>query len=171
MNTEVERRGPGRPPRREDLRENDSLARAEARVREIRGSGVDISDNRDRFAAPPPPDGWDYQWKRRTVYGMEDPAYQVEVQRQGWEPVPLSRHPEMMPHGWNGSTIELDGMTLMERPLVLTQEARRREREAAVGSVRAKEMQLGLAPSGQFAREARAQRLNKGYEPIPADEE
>ena len=75
----------------------------------------------DKFWAPPPPDGWDYQWKRRSVYNQEDPAYQVELARQGWEAVPLSRHSEMMPRGWSGQTIEVEGMTLMERPADLHQ--------------------------------------------------
>lgn len=40
----------------------DSRARAEARIREIRGN-PDLANGteRDKYWAPPPPDGWDYQ--------------------------------------------------------------------------------------------------------------
>ena len=85
-----------------------SLARAEARIREIRGNMPAGGQNRDKFWAPPPPEGFDYQFKMKTVMGEEFYSYQVELARNGWEAVPLSRHPEMMPAGWTGETIEIE---------------------------------------------------------------
>ena len=148
-----------------------SKARAEARLREIRASGVDLSEARDKFYAPPPPDSWSYEWKVKTVMGQEDPTQQVELVRAGWEPVPLSRHPEMMPPGWKGATIEVGGLVLMERPLVLTQEAQMRDRRAAREAIATKEAQMRSGrPSDLGPREVH--RFNKSREamPIPRDE-
>jgi hypothetical protein len=142
-----------------------SLTRAEARIREIRGTMPDGGETRDKFWAPSPPDGFDYQWKRKSVYNQEDPAYQVELTRQGWEPVPLSRHSEMMPKGWNAQTIEVEGMTLMERPMIFTNEARMREDRAAREAVMTKEAQLRSSRKGDLGnREVLA--FNKSREAI-----
>jgi hypothetical protein len=143
--------------------------RLEERIREIRGSGfVTDEDFQDRFACPPPPDGWDYQWKRWTVYEKEDPAYQVQLAKQGWTPVPLSRHPQMMPTGWAGDNIRVEGLLLMERPAIFTEEARAHERRIAREVVRNKEQQLGLAPSGTFERNAK---VSKRYEALDIEKE
>jgi len=142
-----------------------SLARAEARLREIRKGMPEGGDNRDKFWAPSPPDGFDYQWRRRTIYNQEDPSYQVELIRQGWEPVPLSRHPEMMPRGWKGETIEVEGQVLMERPMVLTQEARLRENRAAREAVLTKEAQLRATRKGDLG-ERRVTDFSKSREAI-----
>jgi hypothetical protein len=170
----IEKRGPGRPPRglirsEGEPRDTETEDRLLARIREIRSNGVDLSETRDKFWAPPPPDGWDYQWKMRTVMGMEYPERIREQHEQGWTPVPLSRHPEMMPPGWTGATIERDGQALMERPMIFTEEARAREGRDARMNIRSKEEQLGSARSGHFDRDAR---VKKGYEPIavPDDE-
>lgn len=157
---------------RQAMREEDPRMRAAARAEEIRKhrQGQNL-DELDRFKIETHiiPEGWTYEWKRRTLFGKEDPAYQVELSRQGWEPVPLTRHPEMMPQGWENDTIERDGMILMERPSELTSEARDVELRRAKNQVRAKEQQLGSAPDGQFGRDHQQVRpsIKKGYEPMP----
>ena len=148
-----------------------SLARAEARAREIRGNMPEGGSNRDKYWAPPPPPGFDYQWKMRTVLGEEFYSYQVELARNGWEPVPLKRHPELMPNGWSGETIEVDGLVLMERPKIFTDEAREQEARAAREAVLTKEAQLRDGRAGDLgAREVH--RFSKSRSPIavPADE-
>lgn len=175
---EIIKRGPGRPPKEGYSMSSTasadpkaaSLARAEARLREIRGNMPEGGDNRDRFYAPPPPPGFDYQWKRKTIYNQEDPAYQVELIRNGWEPVPLSRHPEMMPKGWTGQTIEIDGQCLMERPKVLTDEARLREDRAAREAVLTKEAQLRATRDGDLGRRE-VQRFSKSRSAIQIPDE
>ena len=144
--------------------------RAKKRLLEIREGMPDGGENRDKFWAPLPPSGWDYQWKRKLIYGMEDPSYQVELARNGWDPVPLSRHPEMMPKGWTGTTIEVDGQVLMERPMVLTQEARLRESRAARESVLTKEAQLRDTRKGDLGkREVNAFSKSREAIAIPDD--
>ena len=161
-----------RPPLRPEMRD-DPLARARARAAQIRenlgGAGLDEGDDRFRVRQDTVPEGWMYEWKRRTVFNQPDPAYEVELSRKGWEPVPASRHPEMMPVGKNYNTIERDGMILMERPRELTDEARDVELRKARAQVRQKEQQLSTAPDGTMTRDHAKVRPNisKGYEPIP----
>ena len=129
-----------------------------------------MDEGSDEFAAPPAPPGWAYEWKRKTVLGQEDPAYQVHLARMGWEPVPTARHPEMMPGQGSYPTIERKGMMLMMRPEVISEEARAIELRKARSQVRAKEEQLSGTPEGGLGHRDHPQarpRINKGYEPIP----
>lgn len=155
--------GPGRP-NREEADRRAHLKRAQDRVREIRGSGNDLDEYRDRLWAPEAPDGWSYEWKVKTVLGKADPHADMELNRQGWEPVPLSRHPEMMPPGWSGEYIEQGGLVLHERPAELTEESKARARHEATSIVRNKEQQLGIAPKGTFNRGGDG--IRKSYQPI-----
>jgi hypothetical protein len=168
---ETVRRGPGRPPKEAAVDgKTASLARAEARLREIRANMPENADVNDRYRAPAAPAGFTYEWKRRTIYNQEDPAYQVELMRQGWEAVPLDRHPEMMPHGWSGNTIEIDGLVLMERPTVLVEECRAREAREARLSVKTKEAQLSNTRPGDLGQRE-VQRFSKTREPIMIGDE
>lgn len=157
-----------RPPMRPSMREDDPRAAAARRAAEIRGHLGTMDEGTDEFAAPPAPDGWTYEWKRKTVLGQEDPAYQVHLARMGWEPVPTVRHPEMMPGMGAHPNIERKGMTLMQRPSVISEEARSVELRKARNQVRAKEAQLNAAPEGQFERDDPRVRpsIKKGYSPI-----
>lgn len=164
---------------REDMRasqrEEDPRARAERRAAEIRKHlKGDTSDGADRFYVDPHivPDGWSYEWKRKTIWGKEDPAHEVELARQGWEVVPASRHPQMMPKG-NWQTIERDGMILMERPKVLTEDVHKDNLRKARLQVKAKEAQLNQAPDGTFDRDDPRVKpsIKKSFEAMPIKDE
>ena len=164
-----------REEKRAAPREDDPRARAERRAAEIRQHlKGDSSEGVDRFYIDPSviPDGWSYEWKRKTIWGKEDPAHEVELARKGWEPVPATRHPEMMPKG-NWQTIERDGMILMERPKVLTDDAHNSNLRNARLQVRAKEAQLNQAPDGTFERDDPRVRpsIKKSYAAMPISEE
>jgi len=169
-------KSPARPSVREAIRDEDPRERAARRAEQIRNQrgGLD-SDGIDEFFVDPAivPDGWSYEWKRHTFLGKEDPSYAVQVARGGWEPVPASRHPEMMPAG-NYTIIERKGQILMERPLTLTNEARDIELRRARNQVRAKEAQLSATPDGTMTREHERVRpsVKKSFTPmeIPADQ-
>lgn len=126
-------RGPGRPPNVAKLSNaDDPRARAAARAAEIRASREGREDDGvDEFKAPPAPDGWEYQWKRKSTFQKEDRAHLNALKRSGWEEVPASRHPDFMSVGMTGSNIEYKEMVLMEAPLELVQEARGREYRTA----------------------------------------
>ena len=154
---------------------DDPRTRAAKRAAELRSHNGALEEGEDKFFIPLNviPDGWSYEWKRHTLLGKEDPSYDVSVARKGWEAVPRTRHPEMMPSNHQGLTIERDGMILMERPKEITDEAKARELRAARVQVRDKEVQLGAAPSGQFERDAHPQtrpNIKKSYESIPIPE-
>lgn len=148
-----------------------SLARAEARLREIRESLPEGGALRDKFWAPQAPAGWTYEWKVRTVMNEEQSSYIVELSRNGWEAVPLNRYPDMMPAGWKGETIEVEGLVLMERPSVLTEEDRAAEVRAAREAVATKEAQLRDGRAGDLGKRE-VQRFSKSRSPIaiPGDE-
>lgn len=141
---------------------------AAKRAAEIMGHISNMVPGNDEFVAPPPPVGWSYEWKRFTTFNQEDPSYQTQLAQTGWEPVPLSRHPEMMPAGHKGNVILRKGNMLMQRPAVITQRFKDMELRAARQQVRAKEEQLGATPPGTLTRDhAKAQpKINKSYEPI-----
>lgn len=158
-------RAPMRPP----MREEDPRAAAARRAAEIRGHIGNMDEGPDKFLTPQAPPGWEYEWKRQTLLGQEDPAYQVQLARMGWDPVPTQRHPEMMPSKGSHTTIERDGMMLMQRPSVISQEARDADLRRARNQVRVKEQQLNAAPDGTMTRDHASVRpqISKGFEPIP----
>lgn len=159
-----------RPPMRPEMRAEDPRSRAAARAKELRDHLGSLDEGTDEFYFDPNnvPDGWSYEWKTRLVLGQENPAQQVALRRTGWEAVPVSRHPEMMPNGAVGH-IERKGMVLMERPKEITDEVRNLDYRNARNQVRSKEQQLNSAPDGQFGRDhSQAQpKISKSYEPIP----
>lgn len=169
-------KGMARKDQRPDIKDEDPRARAERRAAQIKANRGDYDpDSIDEFYIDPAiiPDGWSYEWKRHTLLGKEDPSYQISLARGGWEPVPASRHPEMMPTGKTFAIIERKGMILMERPASLTKEARDVELRRAKGQVRAKEAQLGATPDGTMTRDDPRVRPNvkRSFEPIPIPED
>ncbi len=82
----------------------------------------------DKFHVDPRqiPDGWDYQWNTVSVLGSTQEARSVSLQMQanGWTPVPAERHPGVWtPVGYTGEIV-VDGNRLEERPKILSEEAR-----------------------------------------------
>jgi len=153
--------------------EEDPRDRAARRAAEIRNHLGSIDEGVDEFMLPEAPAGWSYEWKRKLLLGAEDPSYQVHLTRLGWEPVPVSRHPEMMPQGGSYNTIERKGMILMERPTELVEEARDIEKRRAINQVRSKEAQLAGTPEGTMTRDHAKVRptVKKGYEAMPIPKE
>ena len=167
-----------RPEVRADIREESPAERAAKRTAEIRAhrQGLDM-ENTDQYHIDPNivPQGWSYEWKRKTIYNQEDPSYQIRLADAGWTPVPATRdarHKAMMPTG-HYVTIERDGMILMERPKELTDEAKAIELRRARNQVRSNEQQLSNTPDGTMTREdARVRpQVKKSYEAMPIPNE
>lgn len=161
-------------PIRPTMREESPAERAAKRAAAIRQHIAGDEEGSDEFYVPHHyvPDGWTYEWKRFTVYNQEDPAYQVQLAREGWEAVPASRHPDMMPSG-DHPYISRKGLILMERPKEITDEVRAMDLRRARAQVQMKEQQLNSAPDGQFSRSGHSElrpKLNKSYAPIPVPE-
>lgn len=163
-------------PERPAMREDDPRARARQRAEELRGhAGGDMSEGPDALYVDPSsiPDGWTYEWKMHTVYGAENPSYQIDLQRRGWTPVPAARHPEMMPLGSTHQFILRDGLMLMECPTEIVQDRRNDELRKARQQVRYKEQQLAGTPDGTMTRDHERVRpkIKKSYEAMPIPEE
>lgn len=90
------------------------------------------------------PPGWDYQWNVYTVAGMPSDKDRLGMIENGWRPVPAERHAGLfMPADYKGPIIR-DGLILDERPLALSEEARRDDNRRAVAQVSDKNRELGL---------------------------
>jgi len=166
---------PERPPMREEpraeMRGLSSRELAEQRAKQIMDND-DGATGTDEFYFDLRiiPDGWSYEWKRRTVAGAEDPAYQIQLAKAGWTAVPAKRHPELMPSTGHWEVIERKGQILMERPKIVTDRARMLANMDALNQVRMKEQQLSATPPGTFERGTDprvATRVGKSYEPMP----
>jgi len=164
---------PAAPPRPDPIttREEDPRTRAARRALELQAHGAGDTDEVDKFFIDPKiiPEGWSYEWKTFTVLGAENPGYQVNLARQGWEAVPARRHPEMMPMNHKGNTIEREGQILMERPAVITDAAKARDLRRAREQVNQKEAQLAGAPVGTFDRDNKGTpmaNIKRSYEPM-----
>lgn len=168
-----------RPIERDPIREEARTPiRTSGRVEAIGRDGKPVSRKRpgggaDQFYIPGHiiPEGWSYEWKRATVFGQVDRAHQIHLGENGWTPVPASRHDGMfMPPGDKGA-IERDGLVLMERPVVLTEEAREEDRQAArnliIGQADEFDMKLPRGFDQGHGKAARQQK--KSYHESPAE--
>lgn len=164
-----------RPSMRADVREEDSASRAARRAAELRGHLGDIDQGNDEFYVDVSsiPDGWTYEWKRKSILGAEDTSHTISLARMGWEVVPASRHPEMMPAHFSGNTIERKGLILMERPTEIVEEIRQLLHKEARKQVRDKEAQLSGTPDGTLTRDHEQVRpkIKKGWEALPVAKE
>lgn len=166
-----------RPPMRVNPKAEDPRERARRRAEQIREHLGELDEGTDEFFIPSQiiPDGWTYEWKRHTIYNQEDPAYTVQLAREGWEVVPVDRcpsHRAMMPATWTKNSIERKGMVLMERPIDITEEMRSIELRRARQQVRVKEQQLSATPDGTLSRDDPrvAPKIKKGYSPVEIPE-
>lgn len=74
--------------------------------------------------------GWSYQWNRVSVHGWEDRSEQIKMQDNGWRIVPASRFG--LDREEDGDYIRRNGLVLMERPQILTDEANHEEHTKAM---------------------------------------
>lgn len=94
------------------------------------------------------PPGWTYEWKRKTIAGMEDVDHINSLGENGWTSVPAERHTGTAGKSRTGEIVR-DGLMLMERPVELTNEARAEERAAARAQIQAQNDQYrGNMPRG-----------------------
>ena len=99
------------------------------------------------------PEGSSYEWKRFSNVGQEDPFYIAQMRQQGWEPVDPRKHPNWVPPGYKDPYIIKGGQILMERPIELTQEARREQRQLAKTQMIEAEQRLGMTPKDTMTRQ------------------
>ena len=88
-------------------------------------------------------DGFELEWKRYNVYGMDQPSYIAGMLANGWRPVCASRLPGYFSNESEGAII-YEGQILMERPTELCEEARRDEARKAAAQVQVKHQSWGV---------------------------
>ena len=118
----------------------------------------------DPFAVPDElrDSSYDLQWCRVSVHGQEDVPHQVELQEQGWRFVQADSdrwRGKMMPSGYKGM-IYREGLALMERPMVLTEEARREASQKVKVQSTAQRQQFGMALPQGFSADTPNARAN-----------
>lgn len=135
----VKEKGLARAPMRQSIRDDVPTDRAVAYRRDGTPVWRHRASSENRLYVDPSiiPEGWTWEWKRHTVYNAPDPTYQAALQRDGWEPVLAENYPGVfMPVDYKGPII-IDGLMLMERASILTEEARieeKRKADAAIGA-------------------------------------
>ena len=134
----------------------DSVRAAELRAREILDAldgDVGGASELD-IPATLAPAGWEYQLKAASIAGMENRHHLLAMKRAGWTPVPASRHPHLMPAGYEGA-IEIKGLLLMEKPKILTDRSREIEERDARAQLRNSEERLMDTPANTGPRDVR----------------
>lgn len=88
--------------------------------------------------------GWDYQWCAVSVMGNQEILLDQNLMmaENGWRPVPCDRWPgRFMPAGHKGNIVR-GGQMLMERPMALSDQAKREEYQKAAGQMRDRDQAL-----------------------------
>lgn len=115
----------------------------------------------NQFDHPPAPEGWSWEWKAETVLGQPNTAHMAEMRRAGWEPVLYENWPGMFAPVTDADTglptkgpVRRLNMMLMERQMVLTQEARAEEKRKADDRVRVSRQQYVAGPDTKGSQTA-----------------
>lgn len=146
--------------------------RTEQRTRQRGRSRQAVST--DRFWVDPAkiPEDMSYEFKRHSYGGKEDPQHIALMLRNGFEPVPAKRHPELVGEKYAAENPEaaiiMDGQMLMERPKELREEADEEYKEVADTQVSDHVRRLKLTPDGQHER--RVQSVSKKHDIRVRDE-
>ena len=150
------RRGPGRPRNAEATRPPQREAQRAGRTATGR---VQISDDVFWFDETKKPEGVAYQWNVVSVLGNEEISRRglSSFMRNGWTPVPASRHPELGSYGKAGPDdhIIVGGQMLMERPIEMTEEAETEDYDKAIGQVTNQYKRLELDDASMLPRKRR----------------
>ncbi len=143
----------------------DHEERARQRLEELRplmeNQSADVYV--DKFYAEAPP-GWDYNWKKWSVYGQESPQYMAEMMRNGWSPVPASRVRHLLYAEYDQENTVLEGLILMERPKALSDHRKMVNEREAVLQVHAKEESaIRESPDGTAPRPQKFENWRPGF--------
>lgn len=108
--------------------------------------------------------GWDYQWIRISTHGQEDVENQVQMQENGWRPISADRSSwegRFMPKGYKGH-IHNKGLMLVERPMILTEEAKAEDKRKVREQTKHQREQFGMALPDGFTSATDKARANTG---------
>lgn len=151
-----------------DRRDEDSRDRAERVAAELRAHRREKPVGVDDFdVSHLAPEGWEYQWHTWSIYEARQNRNMMDSEARGWQPVPKSRHPELMPKDTTLDVIIDKGCILMEIPKEIADEYRRDLLKDARNQVRWKEESIAGTPEGTLPRSEDPRtrpKINKSYE-------
>lgn len=153
------RRGRGRPRQPNPVRNAQRAPQRPASLRRTPTGRLPVGDDMFWYDESARPEGFTYQWNAVAVIGNEDivSRQMASMMRNGWTPVPASRHPEL--HGFKKPGPEdhiiIGGQMLMERPVEMTEEAREEDYQRAVGQVRQNNERLQISGDKELPRRTR----------------
>ena len=142
---EMEKRGPGRPPKiaddirpdmRKEMRAESPAEAAKRRAAEIRENTADLGLDGDKFYIPEAmkQDGWAYVWKVHESINQTQHSRINETLRLGWDYCRQEDFP--------GYPVEMDGLRLMMIPTEIYIAREKQSEIMAKRQVRIKEDQL-----------------------------
>jgi hypothetical protein len=138
-----------------------AIQRSEQRVQQR--FTLRTGSNRFEFDQDLIPPGMTYEWKRKTMFGAEDTENMINLEHNGWTPVPAERHLELSGRrAVAGAEIVRGGLVLMERPAEITEEVRDMDTFAARHQVASQMQRLGLE-----GKRAAGKGIKTTYEPMP----
>jgi hypothetical protein len=124
-----------------------------------------------QFAPGEIPDKMSYQWIAVSVHNNNDlvPLHTTQWFENGWRPVPASRHPGRFMAADKTGAIVRDGLMLVERPEILTREAR--EEDVSIARRQITDRNAEFSPPLPGARAHRGTQLmaKRSIEPMPGD--
>jgi hypothetical protein len=127
----TEKRKPGRPVKRQELRDGEIRGRNGEILTRNRVTGDGYINEFDIHPSAIDP-GWSLHWARTSCHGKADNANVNELYDNGWRPASPKNYERIMPDMRGKEVIERDGLMLMERPSALTHEALEEYHQAAV---------------------------------------
>lgn len=167
----VRREAPRPPPRPEGTRETNREPTRRGAVVVMSRTGEVLTRHHNAVSDPfdvpmhEIPTGWTYQWNAVTILnrGIEEIVQgDLHMHRNGWRPVPATRHPGRWTHpGFEGQII-VDGQRLEERPESLTQEAKAEDELRAKSQVRDRTDALRLTQKALPGANVASQRNQAG---------
>jgi hypothetical protein len=140
----VEARAPQRPQARESAVTTAIGRDGETVTRRAQFAASNPFDLPTEFVEATLEEGYTLEWKTRFVYNEERGVYISRLQRDGgWRPVLNDRLPGVF-SGEENEAVQHDGMILMERPVGLTNAARREEQHSAREQVLMRQRNWGI---------------------------
>ena len=154
LEARLDRRPQSRGAPRQEMRKRQAARTVMGRNGEILSRRLDDSDDPfqlpEEFVEQTRREGFGLEWKTESIYGQDQITYQSKMHANGWRPVLNSRLPGVYAREGDEGAIRHDQMILMERPLILIEEAREEERRKASDQVRMKHESWGVdTPNSQ----------------------
>lgn len=132
-------------------------------VQRLQRPGHATSESRFAVDLNKLPRDMDVNWKRVSVFGLEDKRNQIICAQNHWQPVTHEMQPHILGHlGKPGQPIIVDGQMLMIRPKYLSEEAEKERNQETDYQTQQQLQSLRLASKEQVGE--RFTKIKKTFE-------